>query len=182
MVCRSLNLQHSKLFSCMINLPRERTHPPTSFIKFNCDGAYSSSRSIAAFGFLAKDSGGLSQFCRSGKVRAPSALFIEAWTLHIAWGIAVDLGIKDAVFESDCRMVIDCLRNGNYQCPWEIAAMVEDMKCWTASRNWTFSWVSREHNRAAHWLAPNCHDRNFVFNPGCSSPGLEGLLVKDRPS
>lgn len=98
MVFRSLNLQHSKLFSCLINLLRERTHPPTSFIKFNCDGAYSSSRSIAAFGCLAKDSGGLSQFCRSGKVRAPSALFIEAWTLHIAWGIAV--------FESDCRMVI----------------------------------------------------------------------------
>ncbi|XP_058222364.1 uncharacterized protein LOC131332256 [Rhododendron vialii] len=75
--------------------------PPPSFIKFNCDGAFSSSRSLAIFGCLARDCGGRMQFFRSGRIVASSALVTEAWALRIACGMAVDMGISKAIFESN---------------------------------------------------------------------------------
>lgn len=159
-----------------------RWHPPLgSVIKFNCDGAFLSSHSKAAFGFLARDSGGLALFWRSGKVIASSALFTEAWALRIACGMAMDMGIRAAMFESDYKEVIACLTKKNYQCPSEIAVLVDDMKCWAAQKEWSFSWVYRDQNRVAHWLATNSLARNFVLNLGCILPGMEGLLAKDRP-
>ncbi|KAI8533427.1 hypothetical protein RHMOL_Rhmol10G0009100 [Rhododendron molle] len=140
-----------------------RWHPPLdSVIKFNCDGAFSSFRSKAALGFLARDSGGLALFWKSGKVIASSALFTEAWALRIACGMAMDMGIKAAMFESDCKEVIDCLTKNNYQCPLEITVLVDDIKCWACQKEWSFSWVHRDQNRVAHWLATNSLARNFV--------------------
>lgn len=113
---------------------RKWSPPPPSCIKFNCDGAYSSSHSVAAFGCLARESGGAVQFWRSGRVIASLALFTEAWAMRIAcgmaWGIAFGMAwgmnITDALFESDCQVVIDCIRNEDQQCPWEIEALVVD--------------------------------------------------------
>lgn len=155
--------------------------PPDSVIKFNCDGAYSSSRSKAAFGFLARDSGGQALFWRTGKVVASSALFTEAWALRIACVTAVDQEITRAVFEWDCKEIIDCLSREDYKCPWEIEVVIADVKRWAAQREWSFSWVNREKNRVAHWLASQHLARNFVYSPSCILPDMEILLAKDRP-
>lgn len=80
---------------------------------------------MAAFGCLARDSGGGIQFCRSSRIVASSALVAEAWALCIACAMAVDMGISNAVFESDCRVlgVVDCMNKKNEQEQWEIAAI-----------------------------------------------------------
>ncbi|KAI8530479.1 hypothetical protein RHMOL_Rhmol11G0062100 [Rhododendron molle] len=93
------------------------TPPPPGVTKFNCDGAYSSSRNKAAFGFLARDSGGSALVWRAGQVVALSASFVEAWALRIACGMAVDMGITEALFESDCKVLIDCINSDNAQGP-----------------------------------------------------------------
>lgn len=106
--------------------------PPASVCKFNCDGAYSSSRSKAAFGFLARNKGGSTLVWRAGRVVASSALFIEAWALHIAYGMAVDMGITKAVFESNCKVLIDYINSDNAHGPWDIRALVDDMNSWAS--------------------------------------------------
>lgn len=57
----------------------DRWSPPlTSVVKINCDGAFKSSRSLAAFGIVARDSCGRAQMWRCGRVMISSALAIEA--------------------------------------------------------------------------------------------------------
>lgn len=165
-----------------VNREKKWIPPPPSSIKFNCDGAFSSSRSSAAFGCLARDSGGGIQCYRAGRIVASSALATEAWALRIACGMAVDLNLSSAVFESDCKELVDCINNKINRPPWEIKAMVEDIKQWAQQRNWKISWVCREQNAAAHWLATHALDRSFICNPNCIPTGLSRLLMKDRLS
>lgn len=94
-------------------------------IMFNCDGAFKSSCSAAAFGIIARDNGGLVQIGRCGKIT--SMIFFEGWALQITCAMAVDMGLSDAIFELDCKVVIDCLKSDTYLCPWEISALVEDI-------------------------------------------------------
>lgn len=153
--------------------------PPPSVIKFNSDGAYSSSRSAAAFGIIARDSSGSAQLWRFGRVVASSAIFIEAWALRIACGVAMESNFGEVICESDCKLLIDYLNSSSAICPWEIYAIVEDIKAWASSRNWSFVWCCREKNRAAQWLASNSLSRRIPFHTGCIPPGLAILLARD---
>ncbi|KAI8558422.1 hypothetical protein RHMOL_Rhmol04G0091900 [Rhododendron molle] len=78
----------------------------------------------------------------------------------MAWG----RNITKALFESDCQVVIDCIRNEDQQCLWEIEALVVDIRQWAAHRNWSFFWVCRQQNSAAHWMPSNCIDRILNVN------------------
>lgn len=122
---------------------------------------------MAAFSCLARDSGGGIQFYRSGRIVASSALVTEAWAVRIACGMVVDMGISTAVFESDCHVLVDCMNNKNELEPWEIAAVVADMKQWACQKNWKFTWACREQNKAAHWFVANYLEKSSVCFPGC---------------
>ncbi|KAI8569097.1 hypothetical protein RHMOL_Rhmol02G0252500 [Rhododendron molle] len=91
------------------------------------------------------------------------------------------MGIMDAIFESDCKELIDCFLKEGHHCHWEISSLVADIKSWAKGRNWKFSWVYREQNRVAHRLASSNFDRNFGIHPGCIPPGIEDLIARDRP-
>lgn len=91
--------------------------PPPSAIKFNCDGAFKSSRSLAAFGIIARDCGGSAHVWRCGRTTVSSALSIEAWALRIACKVAIEENYQNVVFESDCKTLISCLTDGKSQCP-----------------------------------------------------------------
>lgn len=119
------------------------------------------------------------QFYRSGRIVVSSALVTEAWALRIASGMAVDMGISKAIFESDCRAVIDCINNKGEQNLWEISALVADMKEWATNKDWTFTWAGRERNTAAHWIASSSLENRLTGPPGCIPPGLASLLLKD---
>lgn len=71
--------------------------PPPLVIKFNDDGASSSSHCVAAFGIIARDSSGLAQLWCSGRVVASLACFIEAWVTQIACGIDVDSNFPEVI-------------------------------------------------------------------------------------
>ncbi|KAI8528203.1 hypothetical protein RHMOL_Rhmol12G0132300 [Rhododendron molle] len=155
------------------------TPPPSSVVKFNIDGAFKSSRSLAAFGVIARDSGGTAQFWCMGRTIATSAISIEAWALRIACSVAMELDISEAIFESDCLELINCFKDSNSSGPWEIRTIVEDIKEWANSRNWSFVWCYRENNKVAHWLAANCLSRNCIFSSDCIPPTLQFLLDSD---
>lgn len=56
--------------------------------------------------------------------------------------------------------------------------MVEVVKEWAGTRQWSFVWCSRAHNKAAHRIASHCIDRN-ISCLGCIPPALESISVKD---
>lgn len=117
--------------------------PPPSVIKFNCDGAFKSSRSLAAFGILPRDSGGSAQVWWCGKTIVSSTLSIEAWALRIACMVAVEKNFHNVVFESDCKNLVSNITKHNSQCPWKIEAIVQDIKGWAKERQWSFVWYNR---------------------------------------
>lgn len=153
--------------------------PPSSFIKINTDGAFTSSRSLAAFGIIARDSGGSAQWWRSGKVLVDSALSIEAWALRIACSAAVEDNLECVIFESDCKNLVSYVVNDQAECPWAISAIVEDIKSWAKNREWIFKWCRRATNSAAHWIATNSKSRSLHCFTGCIPPDLETILSRD---
>lgn len=102
--------------------------------------AYSSSRSVAAFGIKARDSSGSAQLWHFGRVVASSAFFIEAWALRIACRVAIESNFGEVILESDCKWLVDCLNSSSTICLWEIYAIVEDVKAWASLRSWSFVW------------------------------------------
>lgn len=90
-----------------------------------CAGAFSTSRSYAAFVVISRVSGGSAPLLDYGRVRAPSAIMVEAWALSIACGMAMDHGLEEVIFESDNLQLINSVCNGASSCPWEIRSLVE---------------------------------------------------------
>ncbi|KAI8558661.1 hypothetical protein RHMOL_Rhmol04G0114000 [Rhododendron molle] len=117
--------------------------PPSSVIKFNCDGAYNFFRSLAAFGVIARDSGGTAQCWRA---------------LRIAVATTFETNIPEAIFESDCLEVIKAVTDADSSGPWEVSMMVAEIKKWAANRSWSFVWCCGEQNKVAHCPA------NFSLN------------------
>ncbi|KAI8536539.1 hypothetical protein RHMOL_Rhmol10G0265200 [Rhododendron molle] len=91
--------------------------PPSSVIKINCDGAFKSSRSLAAFGIIARDSGGSARTWRCGRTMVSSALSIEAWALRIACVMAVQENFQIVILESDCKNLVSCISDSTSKCP-----------------------------------------------------------------
>lgn len=121
--------------------------PPPSVTKFNSDGAFNSSRSLAAFGVIARDSGGAAHCWRAGRSTAGSAIFIEAWALRIACATALEMNFAEVIFESDCLELVKAVTDGKGACPWEVNTMVEDINEWAKCRRWSFVWCCREKNK-----------------------------------
>lgn len=110
-----------------------------------------------------------------------SALVIEAWALRIASAMAVEMEFPVVVFESDCKNLINCINDPRKPCPWEIAALVDDIKDWAGARQWFFVWCCREKSKSAHWLASNCLNRKILIHTDCIPPGLGALLARESP-
>lgn len=153
--------------------------PPIACVKINSDGAFHSSRSWAAFGVIARDNGGSAQWWHFGKIRVSSALAIEAWALRIACAMAHEKEIVRAIFETDCKNLIDYVNGDILNCPWEILSVVEDIHSWASNRSWSFNWCKRSCNSAAHWIASNCLDHRAFLPLGCIPPKLESILSSD---
>ncbi|KAG5537109.1 hypothetical protein RHGRI_024523 [Rhododendron griersonianum] len=152
--------------------------PPPGVLKINVDGAFSSSRGVAAFGVIARDSSGIAQFWRCGKVKVSSACAIEAWALRIACNSVIDADYSQVIFESDSQVVMQSVQ-GRTNCPWEIYTVVEDIKTWAKGRNWSFIWAGRMKNKAAHWLASYSINSCSSIQLGCIPPEFDSILRKD---
>jgi len=153
--------------------------PSHSCLKINSDGAFNSSRGLAAFGVIARDSGGSAHWWHYGRVKVSSAIVIEAWALRIACAMAEERNINGAIFESDCISLVNSVNDASVECLWEIAVIVEDIRVWASKRHWTFRWCKRECNKAAHWIANSYLNSIWSLSSGCIPPSLESILSKD---
>lgn len=134
---------------------------------------------MAAFGIIARDSGGSALLWRCGRAMVSSAIAIEAWALRIACVMAMEQGYSDVIFETDCQNLFRYVSNSKTECPWEIEAIVNDIRKWASYNRWSFRWCGRNLNKAAHWVASQCRKVSNFFLSGCIPPALESVLSKD---
>ncbi|KAL7161948.1 hypothetical protein ACSBR2_042429 [Camellia fascicularis] len=74
------------------------------------------------------------------------------------------LFLRPPEIESDCKSVIHlCVSEGVP--PWELLAMICDVRSLASSKQLVFRWCPRKANKAAHWVAAACF-RNSLPNYG----------------
>ena len=136
------------------------TNPSSPWYKVNIDGAIFADQQASGVGVIIKDQGGLVAAALSKKMFCPlGPLEDEAKALEEAVDFAQDVGIRDAHFECDSKMIVDamlgvsCPQASIYNIITGIGQKVQ------AFKSFQFSHVKRTGNRPAHILAQ--HAKNI---------------------
>ncbi|KAF7154740.1 hypothetical protein RHSIM_Rhsim01G0194100 [Rhododendron simsii] len=163
--------------------------PPNDRWKFNCDGAYNPSDKSAAFAVLVRNSDGEVMDINHGRIKVSSALAAEAWAVRIAVAMAVAWGKKEAIIESDCKVLVDLLQPDHANTNWTIQAIIDDIISLSVNANYVFSWCNRKVNSCAcnrkvnsyaHWIASNSRIGLLSFISPCNIPSeLYSLIHLD---
>lgn len=152
--------------------------PPNDRWKFNCDGAYNPSDKSAAFAVLVRNSDGAVVDINHGRIKVSSALAAEAWAVRIAVAMAVAWGKKEAIIESDCKVLVDLLQPDHANTNWTIQAIIDDIVSLSVNANFVFSWCNRKVNSCAHWIASNSRIGLLSFISPCNIPSKLCSLIR----
>ncbi|GJR94097.1 reverse transcriptase [Tanacetum coccineum] len=125
--------------------------------------------SSVAFGIVALDSTGLLRYVIGNRCHAVSPLHAEIIAAHSACSLAFNHGWFNAIVESDSQIAISLL-SLDMSPPWSLAAVVEDIRIWAKNMHIRFSWVNRESNQVAHWVAHNAFSSTLGFSWDVSFP------------
>ncbi|GJQ99829.1 reverse transcriptase [Tanacetum coccineum] len=132
----------------------------------NCSPSQNSS---AAFGIVARDCAGLLRYVIGNRCRAVSPLHAEIIAVHFACSLVFNHGWFNAIVESDSQIAIS-LSSLDTSSPWSLAALVEDIRIWAENMQIRFSWVNRESNQVAHWVAHHAFSSTLGFSWDVSFP------------
>ncbi|GJT12917.1 reverse transcriptase [Tanacetum coccineum] len=139
----------------------------SSSVKLNCDAAFKNSSD--AFGIVARDSTGLLRYVIGNRCYAVSLLHAEIIAVHSACLLAFNHGWLNAIVESNSQIAIS-LSLLDMSPPWSLAALVEDIRIWAKNMHIRFSWVNRESNQVARWVAHNAFSSTLGFSWDVSFP------------
>ncbi|GJR42936.1 reverse transcriptase [Tanacetum coccineum] len=145
----------------MFNLNMRVDTPHGFSVKLNCDAAFENSS--AAFGIVARDCAGLLRYVIGNRCRAVSLLHAEIIAVHFACSLVFNHGCFNAIVESDSQIAIS-LSSLDTSPPWSLAALVEDIRIWAENMQIRFSWVNRESNQVAHWVAHHAFSSTLGFS------------------
>nr|GEU98086.1 cytochrome P450 [Tanacetum cinerariifolium] len=75
---------------------------------------------------------------------------IQVLAVHYACQLAFRRGWSQAIVESDCQTSIT-LSSTETIPSWNLAALISDIRSWSANLQLSFSWTKRDNNKVAHW-------------------------------
>ncbi|KAG5535348.1 hypothetical protein RHGRI_023196 [Rhododendron griersonianum] len=113
-----------------------------------------------------------------GRIKVSSALAAEAWAVRIAVAMAVAWGKKEAIIESDCKVLVDLLQPDHANTNWTIQAIIDDIVSLSVNANFVFSWCNRKVNSCAHWIASNSRIGLLSFISPCNIPSKLCSLIR----
>lgn len=154
--------------------------PPEGLIKANTDAYFDESRNICAVGIILRDDQGI---VRSGAARilpATSILHAESLALKEAHILAINMGIKHIIFESDNQdLVAICKEKSSH---WQIYSTIKEIK--EMKKNFeivAYSWCNRNANQAADEIAHLCKSFGLTrYWATLPPPSLQKKLEQDR--
>ncbi|KAI7980312.1 hypothetical protein LOK49_Contig167G00003 [Camellia lanceoleosa] len=97
------------------------------------------------------------------KIRVRSVAQGELLAIRTACLMASALNLNVVDIEGDCKAVIQlCVSEGVP--PWELLALLGDVRSLAATRQLNFLWCPRVRNSAAHWVASACFQNSLPVN------------------
>lgn len=123
-----------------------------SFIKVNSTAAFQGSTGRGHVGIACRDVGGRLVAVTSFCFLAPSLIVAETYGLRAAMQFALSLNLKQVIFESDNKQLIDDSNHANMH--KEVRGMIADIDSMIDKLiHCSFNWVSRQGNLVAHLIA-----------------------------
>ncbi|KAL4388633.1 hypothetical protein GQ457_09G012260 [Hibiscus cannabinus] len=175
-------------FSCAQSKDQRNNSPPqpklstwspplAGITKICCDAAFNKLTGKAAAAAVAHDSTEAIVHGNTIRFLASSASSAEASAIRIGFSLALNVGLENVIFESDCLGVVNRLNSGVLSA-WESAAIEEDILSMASLfSSFSFSFIPRACNRVVDWVAKNALNLscpvNWVNNV---PPGLRPFL------
>lgn len=129
--------------------------PPEGTVKINVDASWHKDMSFCATGLIARDSRAVFVAGDCRRLRGPSPVIAEALALREGIVTAHNLGLDRIILESDCLNLVEACKGGKQV--GEAKVIVEDiLKLQVTFQSCSFSWCSRNWNKAAHLTANAC--------------------------
>lgn len=153
--------------------------PREGIMKINTDAAFSTSSKIGYAGIIGRDEKRLMMVGITNKYPVATPLLAEAMAFREAFQAAANLGIKSAVFETDCLTLIRACREEISV--GEILVIVNDINHIRSQFDFCgITWTSRKGNEAAHSIANLAKNKQLLGNWYCSPPPhLLGILSRE---
>ncbi|KAG5556475.1 hypothetical protein RHGRI_006921 [Rhododendron griersonianum] len=121
--------------------------PVAGSLKINCDASWSKGLNRGWGGIILSLIDG-----RRFKISATSAFLAEASVLREACLFAKALNLSSVCIENDNAQLIS-LSVSELVPPWEVLAIISDIRLLAREEGLSFRWTPREGNEAAHWVA-----------------------------
>ncbi|KAG5545805.1 hypothetical protein RHGRI_018086 [Rhododendron griersonianum] len=154
--------------------------PAAGSLKINCDASWSKGPNRGWGGIILRDSHGNLIDGRRFRISATSALHAEASVIREACLFAKALNLSSVCIENDNAQLIS-LSVSELVPPWEVLAILSDIRLLAKDEGLSFRWTPREGNEAAHWVASSQASSlgpNWVVYP---PEILYSILCKDFP-
>ncbi|KAL4332650.1 hypothetical protein GQ457_07G006960 [Hibiscus cannabinus] len=153
------------ILMCAIKGPHKQLSSPTRAVdlvsspagitKICCNAAFNKLKGKAAAAAVARDSTGAIVHGNTIGFLASSASSAEASAIRLGVSLALNVGLENVIFESDCLGVVKRLNSGVLSA-WESAAIKEDILSMASLfSSFPFSFIPRACNRVADWIAKN---------------------------
>ncbi|KAF7128124.1 hypothetical protein RHSIM_Rhsim11G0009800 [Rhododendron simsii] len=152
--------------------------PATGSLKINCDASWSKELNKGWGGIILRDSLGNLIDGRRFRISATSALLAKASVIREACLFAKALNLSSVCIENDNAQLIS-LSVSELVPPWEVLAIISDIRLLAKNDGFSFRWTPREGNEAAHWVASSQASSlgpNWVVYP---PEFLYSILCKD---
>lgn len=153
------------VFNCMKDKTQEKEKsnrkmqkwkpPPEGNLKININGAFIEASKIGGWGFTLRNDQGVLLAAGAGKLKHVSdSLHAEALALQHATNIAISMGCKQVIFETDSMMLKQAITSTEYDLS-KLGSLFQDVKFQmrVGLIVVSFEHCNRECNRAAHILA-----------------------------
>ncbi|GLU22360.1 hypothetical protein SLE2022_384410 [Rubroshorea leprosula] len=130
--------------------------PPEDVVKCNTDAAVDVKNGVAGLAVVCRNSRGILVDGLAFKQSISSVLMAETLALRAAVGWAARNGLKDIIFESDSKELVQAI-NKKVHLPWQIEPLV--LSVWELCKSFSFcefNYVCRKANSAADWVAKKC--------------------------
>lgn len=153
--------------------------PGRGSYKLNCDVAVVDNGKEGKTAAVIRDWKGSLVNGSTGSCEIASTLQGELNAIRMACKMAASMEINQATIESDCQQAIK-LSVSEQDPPWDVMALVFDIRYFRNLLGLSFSWVRREANGLAHEVATSFKKGKLPLNwVSCPSPSILSLLARD---